>query len=109
MSINYEDFAKVEITLGTIVAVEIIPEADRLLKLKVDFGEEETRQVVSGIREYIEDLDTLVGMQSPFITNLEPRKIRGYESQAMILAANHEDNFAFFNPSIKLPAGTKLI
>lgn len=109
MSIDYEDFAKVEITLGTIVNVEIIPEADRLLKLTVDFGEESPRQVVSGIREYVSDLEALIGKQSPFITNLEPRNIRGYESQAMILAANDDDTFAFFHPSTALPPGTKLI
>lgn len=109
MSINYEDFAKVEITLGTIVNAEIIPEADRLLKLTVDFGEEAPRQVVSGIREYVSDVESLIGKQSPFITNLEPRTIRGYESQAMILAANTEETFAFFHPSVALPAGTKLI
>lgn len=108
MTIPYETFAQVEITLGTIQNVEIIPEADRLLKLTVDFGEETPRQVVSGIREYVDDLQSLIGKQSPFITNLEPRTIRGYESQAMILAASSEDVFSFFHPSTSLPAGTRL-
>lgn len=106
MEISYDDFAKLEIRIGTILEVEVVPEADRLLKLKVDVGEETPRQIVSGIREYFEDPESLVGKQCPFLTNLEPRTIRGVESQGMILAASTEDVFALFNPTQKLPVGT---
>lgn len=104
--ISYADFAKLEIKIGTITAVEIVPDADRLLKLMVDVGEESPRQIVSGIREYFPDIEVLVGKQCPFLTNLEPRTIRGLESQGMILAASTEDVFAILNPHQVLPAGT---
>lgn len=106
--ISYDDFAKLEIRIGTIRSVEIVPDADKLLRLEVDFGEAELRQIVSGIRTYFEDIQVLVGKQCPFITNLAPRTIRGLESDGMILAASTEELFALLHPSQALPAGTKL-
>jgi len=105
MNISYADFAKLEIKIGTITAVEVVPEADRLLKLTVDVGEESPRQIVSGIREYFSDIETLVGKQCPFLTNLEPRIIRGLESQGMILATGTDDIFSLLHPSEVLPPG----
>lgn len=105
--ITYEDFSKLEIKIGTITAVEVVEGADRLLRLSVDVGEAEPRQIISGIREYFEDIQSLVGVQCPFLTNLAPREIRGLESQGMILAAGGgEAGFALFHPSQPLPAGT---
>jgi methionyl-tRNA synthetase len=106
--ISYDDFAKVEISLGTILSVEVVPDADKLLKLEVDFGEESPRQILSGIREYYEDAQVLVGKQCPFVTNLAPRTIRGLESNGMILAANTPDAFSLLHPSTPLKNGTKL-
>lgn len=106
--ISYDDFAKLEIKIGTIRSVEVVPDADKLLRLEVDFGEESLRQIVSGIRTYFDDIQVLVGKQCPFITNLEPRTIRGLESNGMILAASTDDVFALLHPSAELPAGTKL-
>ncbi len=106
--INYNDFAKVEIILGTILSVEVVPDADKLLKLEVDLGEEAPRQILSGIREYFEDPQSLVGKQCPFVANLAPRTIRGFESNGMIVAANAGDGFALFHPSQPLPSGTRL-
>lgn len=106
--ISYEDFAKLEIKIGTIIAVEVVEDADKLLKLTVDVGEETPRQIISGIRTYFEDPQFLVGKQCPFLTNLEPRVIRGFESQGMILAASFEDTFGLLNPHQELPAGTKI-
>lgn len=107
-TINYDDFAKVEIKLGTILLVEVVPDADKLLRLEVDFGEEPPRQILSGIREYFDDPQVLVGKQCPFITNLAPRTIRGLESNGMILAGNTEEAFALLHPSTPLTNGTKL-
>lgn len=106
--ISFEQFAAVEIKLGTIMAVEVVENADKLLKLTVDLGEEQPRQIVSGIREFFEDEQTLVGTQCPFIANLAPRKIKGLESQGMILAGEEGGVFALLNPSNQLPAGTRL-
>lgn len=106
--INYDDFAKLDIRIGTIKDVEIVENADKLLKLTVDLGEESPRQILSGIREYFEDPQYLVGKQCPFVANLEPRVIRGLESQGMIMAASKDDLFALLNPHVELPAGTKI-
>lgn len=106
--ISYEDFAKLDIVIGTIISVEIVPDADKLLRLMVEVGEEQPRQIISGIRTYFEDIEILVGKQCPFILNLEPRMIRGLESQGMILAASHEETLALLIPHTALPAGTRV-
>jgi methionyl-tRNA synthetase len=106
--ISYDDFAKLDIQIGTIVSVDIVPDADKLLKLMVDFGEESPRQIISGIRTYFKDPQTLVGVQCPFLTNLEPRVIRGFESQGMILAASVDETLALLRPSTPLPPGTRI-
>ena len=90
--ILYEDFKKVEIKIGKIINAEKIPGTDKLLLLKVDFAEESPRQIVSGIALYFPDPSSLVGIKCAFATNLEPRIIRGYESQGMILAVGEEDS-----------------
>lgn len=107
--ISYDDFAKLEITIGEITAVEVVPDADKLLKLTVDFAEERPRQIISGIRAYFEDTRLLVGKKCPFLTNLEHRTIRGLESEGMLLAAHHESVFALLLPSNDLPLGTRVI
>lgn len=112
--ITYDDFAKLEIKIGTILAVEVVENADKLLRLMVDVGEvtEEgevkSRQIISGIREYFADPVELVGKQCPFLTNLEPRVIRGLESQGMILASSNDVEFALLHPSVKMNAGSKV-
>ncbi len=103
--INYDDFAKLEIKIGTILSVEVVPDADKLLKLMVDVGEAEPRQIVSGIRTHFEDIEVLVGRQCPFIVNLAPRTIRGFESNGMIMAASQEGVFALLHPHVEVPAG----
>jgi len=113
--ISYDDFAKLDIRIGEIRTVEIVEGADKLLRLTVDFGEmneagePQVRQIISGIRTYFEDPQTLVGRKCPFLVNLEPRVIRGFESQGMILAASTaEGGFALLHPHTDLPAGTKI-
>lgn len=103
--ISYSDFAKLEIKIGTIKTVEVVPDADKLLKLTVDVGEEQPRQIVSGIRTYFEDPQILVGKQCPFLVNLEPRTIRGFESQGMILAASSEGAFTLLHPQLEMVPG----
>jgi methionyl-tRNA synthetase len=107
-TISYEQFAALEIKIGRIVAIEVVPEADKLLKLTVDVGEEAPRQIISGIREFFEDPQVLVGRQCPFLVNLAPRVIRGLESQGMILAAGDEGAFALLHPSQEVAPGTKV-
>jgi methionine--tRNA ligase beta chain len=86
--IKFPDFEKLDIRVGKILSAEKVEGADKLLKLEVDFGSEK-RQVVAGLAPYFE-AELLVGKQCPFLVNLEPRKLRGLESQAMILVAGME-------------------
>ena len=106
MSISYDDFAKLDIRLGTITDVAPVPDADRLLKLTVDVGEDTPRQIVSGIRSCIDDPQSLVGVQCPFLINIEPRTIRGLESQGMILAAGDGEQFTLLHPATAVSPGT---
>jgi len=112
--ITYEDFAKLEIRIGEITAVAVVEDADKLLALTVNFGEvgedgtPHTRQIVSGIRTFFEDPQSLVGRKCPFLTNLEHRTIRGLESEGMILAASANGELALLNPSADVPVGTRI-
>jgi len=97
-TITIDDFKKIEIKIGAIISAEKITDADKLLKLKVDFGEETPRQIVSGISAYFPDPQVLVGKKCAFATNLESRVIRGFESQGMILAVSSgEEENKFFS------------
>jgi len=104
--ITYDDFAKLEIKIGTILSVEPVEGADKLLRLMVEVGEETPRQILSGIREFYPDAAVLVGRQCPFITNLAPRTIRGLESQGMIMAAGDMDAFTLLHPDTAVAPGT---
>jgi methionine--tRNA ligase beta chain len=112
--LSYDDFAKLEIKIGTILSVEIVDGADKLLRLMVDVGEKDAegnvmpRQIISGIRTYFEDPQVLVGRQCPFLTNLEPRTIRGFESQGMILASSDDQGFALLHPHVPMNPGAKI-
>lgn len=94
--ITIDDFKKVEIRIGEILSAEPIEGSDKLLKLRVNFGDRE-RQVLSGIKAYFPEPQALVGKRCPFVTNLAPRSMMGLESQAMVLAAGGaETPFALF-------------
>lgn len=105
--IDYDDFAKLDIRIGTIISAEKIPEGDKLLKLQVDMGDE-TKQIMAGIAEFYTDPSELVSKQIPVLTNLKPRKLRGYESQGMMLATDAEGKPILLNPSEKVPNGSKV-
>jgi methionyl-tRNA synthetase len=85
-TISYDDFARIDLRVATITAAENHPNADRLFKLQIDLGDGQ-RQICAGIRGYYQPED-LVGKQIIVVTNLEPRKIRGEESNGMLLAAS---------------------
>jgi methionyl-tRNA synthetase len=134
--ISYEDFAKVEIKVGKILSAEKIPDTDKLLKLSVDFGlpsvqvatiavdgaaegaavaqvnmtemKRDVRQIVSGISLYFPDPAALVGKKCMFVTNLEPRKIRGFDSHGMLFAVSTPDGkFSLLEPNPDIPPGAK--
>jgi methionyl-tRNA synthetase len=85
--IDIIDFTKVELRVGQVLTAERIPKADKLLLLTVDIGEEKPRQILAGIAQYY-DSEKLVGRKIVVVANLKPRKLRGYESQGMLLAAS---------------------
>jgi methionyl-tRNA synthetase len=82
--ITIDDFAKVQIKMGKILAAERIEGSDKLLKLSVDLGEAAPRTICSGIAQYYSPED-MIGKMVPVITNLAPRKMRGIESNGMVL------------------------
>jgi methionyl-tRNA synthetase len=90
MTVSYEDFAKLEIKVGTVLSVEPVPETNRLLKFEMDLGSEK-RTIIGGWALSYPDPGVLVGKQLPVLTNLEPRTIRGIESQGMLLSAVQDD------------------
>ena len=106
---TYDDFKKLDIRIGEILSAEKVPETNRLLKLSVDFKEGEPRTIVSGIAEYYENEQKLVNKKCAFVTNLEPREIKGIESNGMILAIITEDNnFSLLEPSDIIEPGSKI-
>lgn len=120
--ITFEEFSKVEIKAGKILSAEKIPDTDKLLKLMVDFAEKveiksedgtitfqpKPRQIVSGIALYFPDPQVLVGKTCMFVTNLEPRVIRGHESNGMLFAVSTaEGAFSLLEPNNLIPPGTK--
>ena len=123
--ISIEDFAKVEIKLGTIVGAVEVEGSDKLYKLTVDFGEEKEieseggimekekhyRNVFSGIKNFV-SIEDIKGKQFPFVTNLAPRKMMGSYSEAMILAASEEfdgtEVLALMSPTKTISNGIRL-
>lgn len=104
--ITYDDFAKLEIRIGKVISAEKIENTDKLLKLEVDFGDEK-KQIVSGIAEHYQPKD-LIGKEFPFLTNLEPRMLKGVQSQGMILAIGTEEKIVLIKPIKKVPLGSKV-
>ena len=85
--IKFEDFSKVDMRIGTVISAEEIPGSEKLLKMEIDFGDVGKKQILTGIKTWYKPSD-LVGKQFPFVINIEPRKMMGFESQGMILAAD---------------------
>jgi methionyl-tRNA synthetase len=86
--IEIDDFAKVDLRVGQVLSAERIPKADKLLLLKIDLGEAEPRQILAGIAQYYEP-EKLIGRKVVIVANLKPRKLRGLESQGMVVAASY--------------------
>ena len=86
-NIDFEHFSKLDLRIATVTACEAHPNADKLLKVTLDDGTEEGRQVCAGVKAWYEP-ESLVGKQVVIVANLEPRKLRGEISQGMILAAS---------------------
>ncbi len=104
--INYDDFAKLDIRVGQVIAAELVPETDKLIKCTIDFGGFGTRTIVSGIAEWKKP-EELIGKQLPYVVNLAPRMLRGVESQGMLLALSDAEGLALLIPERSVEKGTK--
>ncbi len=103
--IVFDDFAKIDLKVGTILSAEKVQKADKLLKLEVDLGYEK-RTIVSGIAIHFEP-EAIIGKQVVVVANLAPRKMRGIESNGMILMSEDPDGkLQFVNPDIFVPNGS---
>lgn len=105
--ITFDDFSKVDIRVGEIIAAEKVEKADKLLKLTIDTGIDK-RTVLSGIAEYYKP-EEVIGKKVSILVNLAPRKIRGVESQGMILMAENPDGkLTFVQPSEQFDNGSEI-
>lgn len=104
---EFADFQKLDLRVGRVVAAQKHPNADKLLKVMVDIGEAEPRQVLAGIAEFYAPED-LVGRQVTVVANLAPRAIRGLESRGMILAVRVEGGLELMAPAGEVPPGSKV-
>lgn len=113
--ITYEEFKKMDIRVGTIREVEPVPETDKLLRCQIDFneidenGEKKLRQIISGIHEFYPDPGVLIDKQVLYIVNLAPRKIKGFESNGMLMAVDGLDGRpVFLVPEVEVNSGSKV-
>jgi len=104
--VKFDDFAKIDIRIGKIISVEDHPNADKLYVVKVDLGDE-VRQLVAGLKAYYKK-EELLNKYVAVITNLEPKKLRGVESQGMLLAADDGENVALLTPEKEVKLGAKV-
>jgi len=104
--VSFDDFSKIDMRIGKILSADEHPNADKLYVLRVDIGEKEI-QLVAGIKNYY-TADELTGKNIVVLTNLEPRTLRGVESQGMLLAAQSEDTVSVLSPDREMPAGSKV-
>jgi methionyl-tRNA synthetase len=101
-----EEFQKIDLRAATVVSAELHPNADRLLVLRVDLGTEQ-RQIVAGIRSSY-DPERLVGRQVIVVANLDPAKLRGIESQGMLLAARDGERVIILTTETAVLPGSKV-
>ena len=104
--ITYDDFAKLDLRVAKITAAEAHPNADRLIVLQIDLGDEQ-RQIVAGLRQWYTP-EEMVGMTIVVVANLEPARLRGVESNGMLLAVDGEERVALLTTTDDAAAGAKV-
>jgi len=108
--VSIQEFGRFDIRIGVILSAEAHPNADKLIVMKVDLGPLGERQLVAGLRGHYE-AEELVGRKVVVLTNLEPAKLRGVESQGMLLAAVTEgqQQVVCLAPEKDIPVGAKVL
>jgi methionine--tRNA ligase beta chain len=104
--ISIDDFRKIELKIATVKSAELHPNADKLMVLQIDLGAEQ-RQICAGIRNHYTP-EELVGKQVVVVANLETAKLRGLESQGMLLAVSDEGRIIILTPEKSVLAGAKV-
>ena len=104
--ISIDDFRKLDLRVATVLSAEPHPNADKLVVLRVDLGDEQ-RQICAGIKNHYAS-EELVGRQIVVVANLETAKLRGLESQGMLLAASDEGRVIILTPEKAVHAGAKV-
>jgi len=107
--IQFDDFAKIELKVATVLECKAHPNADKLLVLQLDLGNGEKRQICAGLRQHYQP-EQLVGKQILVVANLAPRQMRGEVSQGMLLATTDSasNRVIFVTPSEGVAAGSKV-
>jgi len=105
--LTIDEFFKTRLVVGTIREAEQVPKSRKLVRMMVDLGEDEPRQLVAGIAERYEAAD-LVGRQIVVVANLKPAKLMGVESRGMLLAANVDGAAFLLAPDSEVPPGTEV-
>ena len=113
--VSYEEFKKMDIRIGKIVEIKPVPETDKLLCCQIDFnevdeeGNKKLRQIISGLHEFYPEFEKLIGKQVLYIVNLEPRTIKGFESNGMLMAVDGVDGKpVFLIPEVEVNNGSKV-
>lgn len=88
--VEYDDFDKVELKVAEIIAVEEVPKSDKLLQFRLNAGDSQDRQILSGIKKWYPNYSELVGKKVVIVANMKPRKMMGRLSQGMILSAEYD-------------------
>ena len=105
--LSFDDFQGVDLRTARVLEATAHPNADRLLVLKIDLGELGERQIVAGIREHYEP-ESLIGRTIVVVANLEPAKLRGEESQGMLLAVRDGDTVSVLSPDAEVAPGLRV-
>ncbi len=106
-NVSFDDWKKLDLRVGKILEVENHPNADKLLVMKVDIGEETPRTIVAGLKKYY-SLEDLKGQEVVIFANLEPVDLRGVKSEGMVLAAGKGEKVVFISPEKVIDAGARI-
>jgi methionyl-tRNA synthetase len=105
-TITIDDFAKMELRVARVLSAEPHPDADKLIVMQIDLGDEQ-RQIVAGLREWYAPED-LAGKSIVVVANLQPAVLRGVESNGMLLAAQGDGTVVILSPEKDLPPGSRV-
>ena len=106
-NIDFDHFKALDMRIGTVLAAEKHPNADRILRLEIDFGEGQPRQILSGLAEHYSP-EAMVGKRVCAVLNLEPRKIRGLMSHGMVLTAGNDSSLTLLGLDSDVPNGSEI-